>query len=380
MSPAIISTGAYCSMRGSLWGKEKYIEASLVELIEQILRIIICIVIFIVCENIEKTYSPAIAFGIAGVISTIIGFIYYFKVGGKFSNPNKYFKPVISSSLPITLSRLAGSLIFPLISIILPLQLITLGYTNSTAISLLGIILGMTFPLLSIPSTLIGSLGMALIPKIADFSSSKNYNFLNKQINQSIKICSIICFVFIPIFIALGEPICLFLFNNIEAGYYLKIGSILIVPMGLTQLTTSIINSMGKETKALTNFAICGVILTICIILLPYILGIYSIFIALLINNILCFILNIITIKKYASATISYLKDTFYLSLITIFSSLLTYLLYCIISKIFTQFFSICICGAICLITFCLGLIIFNLISINLIKKYLVKFKRLKKV
>ena len=104
---------------------------------------------------------------------------------------------------------LIGSIINPLISIIIPIQLTQMGLTRDSALSELGIITGMTLPLISIPSTIIGALCMILIPRIN--ASKKD---LHLQLNYYIKFTIACVFIFIPTFIALGIPICEFIFTK----------------------------------------------------------------------------------------------------------------------------------------------------------------------
>ena len=173
--PSIIFTALYSQIRGYLWGIENYFSVSMVEFVEQILRIVFCILIIWLDIFSSPILAVGVALSIACGISTILGFVYYFKYNGKFKYKKGYYKEIIQSSLPLTAVRLFGSLLQPLVALLIPIQLTKLGMSKSFALSELGIIMSMTMPLMSIPSTIIGALCMILIPRI-NCSEEKNLN------------------------------------------------------------------------------------------------------------------------------------------------------------------------------------------------------------
>ena len=111
--PSVIFTAIYSQIRGYLWGIENYFSVSLVELIEQILRILFCIIFIYLDIFSNPIISVSLALSIACGISTIIGIYYYLKNGGKFKYKNGYYKEIIKSALPLTSVRLIGSIINP---------------------------------------------------------------------------------------------------------------------------------------------------------------------------------------------------------------------------------------------------------------------------
>lgn len=315
MLPALLSNAVYTPFRAYLQGKELYFESSLVELIEQGLRIIICFGVFIILKDLDPIYSPVIAMSIAGILSSIIGISYFKKNNGKVIFGKPRIKKIISQSVPITLVKTLSMLVIPIVTIILPARLISCGYTSEEALSQLGIVTGMTLPLLSVPGTIIGSLATALIPQIAILNENKNKQKISNQISNSINFTITSTMIFVPLFIALGKPICELIFNNTIAGNLLSKGSILMLPMGLNQITTTILNSMGKEKSTCTYYMISTIFMTICVLLLPNIVGIETILWTIGVNTTIVSLLNIIKIKQELKQNIK-LSKTLSISLI----------------------------------------------------------------
>lgn len=370
--PSIIFTALYSQIRGYLWGLENYFSVSMVEFIEQILRIIFCIILILL--NIFS--SPLIAVGtalsIACGLSTIIGFIYYFKFGGKFKYKKGYYKEIINSSLPLTAVRLFGSLLQPLVALILPIQLCKLGMSKSFALSELGIIMGMTLPLLSIPSTIIGALCMIIIPKI---NCCNNKDNLNNQIENYLKFTLVCVFIFVPIFIALGELICEFVFGNLTAGSYLKSCAIIMLPLGIAQLTTTILNALNKEKNTFIYYVISSIFMVISIFILPYFCQAKAMIWASAISTLILSILNIIKIRKITHLKYSIISDCINYLLVCIPLILLTKNIYNILHIFLGTFISIAITTIISMIFYFLFVFIFRLLELKDIKKFIINKK-----
>ena len=78
MLPAIIFTGVYTPFRGYLWGNELFFKVSVVEFIEQIIRIIcyfVCISLFTFSDSL---YPAGISLSIACILSTVIGIVFFY--------------------------------------------------------------------------------------------------------------------------------------------------------------------------------------------------------------------------------------------------------------------------------------------------------------
>lgn len=379
MIPALIATGFYSPIRGYFWGKEMFFQSSLVEFIEQVIRIIICFILFVTIGDNLKYITPSISISIACVLSSIIGFVIFKKQKGKISSGKGFYKPLIKSSTPITAVRFLGSFIQPLITIILPLKLIEIGFTSEQALSELGITMGMTMPLLSIPFTLIGALSMALIPKVSFMKSNDNYNDLKKQINSSITFSLIAIFSIVPAFISLGEEICVVIFSNALAGKYLSYATFLMIPMGISQLTTTILNAMGFESKTFVYYAVGSVFLLASIWFLPKYLGIMCVLFGLGISSFITTILNLHKINKITHLNKYYIKEILIYSLIAIPCILLTKFIYNLIIRVLPMFISVVLSCGISFIAIMLLFICFKVINYEVIANKIKKIKTKKK-
>ncbi|MEG1948535.1 MAG: oligosaccharide flippase family protein, partial [Clostridia bacterium] len=248
MLPALIFGAIDGVFKGSQWGKNNYLYVCIVDFFEQISRIILCVLLLnVLFITLDGAVSAGIALCISCMLSMIFSIILFFSKKGKIGKPVNHYAELIKGTAPITGMRLASSLMTPIISIILPLRLMSAGFTNSQAMSLMGVAFGMTLPLLFIPSTLVGALTMALVPDLACAKAKNENKYIDNRISSSIVFTLMGCIIFIPLFMGAGELIGQFLFANMQSGVLLSQSAWLMLPLGMVNLTAGILNSLGLE-------------------------------------------------------------------------------------------------------------------------------------
>lgn len=344
--PALIFSSIYEVLRGALWGQKRFFAISFTEFIEQVARIIIIIILFeTTFVNLSLTNKTALSLSIACIISSLIVIVIYIKNGGNLASPKYEFGKLLKTSTPITAVKTISSAFSSIIAIIIPIKLMDFGFSSSEALSEFGIIMGMTFPLLMIPSTLISSLAVTMIPSISEQSNDfdhlevKNKSVLRNKINFALKITVVFSTILLPIYLALGKPICSFIFDNEKAGIYLTAASFLMLPLGLSQITSSILNAIGLELKSLKNYVISALFLIVSILFLPKYIGTYSLIVGYLAMSTISSILNIAMLKKRNILGNAYIKTMITMLLISVMCALLGYFISNLISNFFISIF-----------------------------------------
>lgn len=363
--PALVFSAVYSTIRGNFWGHNNYLGVCSAELFEQVVRIIICIILlggfWTICEG---ATGAALSLSIACLFSAVFVVVLYFKKGGKFAKPKGY-KEIIKTSTPITFVRVASSLVQPVIALIIPLRLVSAGYTSNQAISLYGIATGMTMPLLFIPMTFIGALSMALIPDLSTAVAKKDNEHISGRITAAIMFSLFISCLFVPLYIGTGENIGLFFFDNAQSGILLSSAAWIMIPMCLTNITSSILNAVGLEIKSFKNYIVGAVLMLLCIWFLPKYIGINSLIWAMG----LCFttsaILNLRMIRKNVCSDVKYKKKFISMLLFMIPTMAISSFMTNLLNHIFPLFFNLAISCSVGAIFFVLLCIIFNVFSIQ---------------
>ena len=301
MLPAFVFSAYQNVFRGYIWGKSDFFKMSLIDLIEQVCRISLCFILATNLFNISTLFAAVISLNVSCFISMLLSMIYYLRNKGRFAFAKHDAIYLVKSSAPITAVRMVGSFVQPITAVVIPLMLVKAGYQQSDALSLYGAATGMVLPILSLPSTFIGALAQALIPDLSSKMASKNNNAITQQVRSAIMFTTIISLILVPIFSALGYEIGEFLFNSKMAGQLLEMSAWIMLPLGLNNLSSSMLNAIGLETKGFINYFIGTAVLIICLFTLPQFVGINAIIIGMGLCMTISSVLNIAMLSKKLS-------------------------------------------------------------------------------
>ena len=370
--PAVVFSAVYSVFRGVLWGHNKYFIVCVVELIEQLSRIIICVLaLSFIFSSVEGSLVASISLSIACMISLAVITVAYFKSGFRLGSPKGAYKEVVVPSASITGVRVLSSLIQPLVAIIVPMRMMSAGYTAEQSLTQFGIAMGMTYPLLFLPSTLVGSLAMALIPDLASAHACNDQKHINSRIQTSILFSFFVAGLCVPVYMALGEPICRFLFDNSQAGIYLSNSAWIMIPICVSNITTTTLNALGLEVKSMKNYLVGALFMLLCLWFLPQYIGVESMIVGLGGCMLITTLLNLLMIEK-AVPNVKYRTKSILLVIVAIPTALFVSNIYTTLSFILPNFINIIICGCISVVIYTILCEIFNLVKI---KSFLIKPK-----
>ncbi len=374
MLPSLIFSSVYCVFRGALWGRGNYFALCVSEFYEQLVRIVIGVLLInSTFSAIDNALSLGWSMTIACFLSMVLVVLLFFYYGGSLSKANKkYLKPLVKQSTPITIMRVAGSFIQPLIALIVPARLMAIGYTSSQALSLYGIAVGMTLPLIYVPTTIIGSLSTALIPDISKAVAQNDSSHIEKRITSSISFAIFVSSIFVPVFLGMGEQIGLFLYDNIMSGSLLQSASWVLLPLGITNVTSALLNSLGYENRSFINFFFGALGMFIALWILPSLLGINSIIWAMGINYLITATLNTLLLKKKTKVNFKIFTPLLKSILLAIPCSALTSFVVSLSGYVFPLFITLVIGGITAVSSY---LALASVIGLVDVKAFIVKYK-----
>ena len=326
--PGLIFTSIYSVLRGVFWGNKDFLPYSIIELLEEICMIICGIVLI---NKATSAYQGAIRAGLAVLLSYLLSFtlsvIVFFVRKNKLKNPYPQLKTLLASATPITAMRTASSFAVSLVSIILPARLIASGLSKSQALSSFGAAVGQALPILFIPTTLIGSFTLVLIPEISENFYKKQHYYLKRDIEKAIKFSSVLTAFFIPIFLVCGQEIGVIIFGSTKCGTYLSASAFMMLFMSLSNLSTSMLNSIGLEHKTLGFYVLGGGLMLLSIWFLPKYIGIYALLVGFAFVYGLTALLNLILLNKNCVQKPKYVRFIVSASLLIIPSAMFGFML-----------------------------------------------------
>ncbi|MDE6188653.1 MAG: oligosaccharide flippase family protein, partial [Clostridia bacterium] len=297
--PMLLTTCIYAILRGWFWGKKYFGVFSITELVDEILKILFAIILLEgAVLSVQKEYAYAISMLAGDIIVVALIIVLYFVKKGKLAKPTQA-REIAKSATPLTVTRIFGSLMTTFISLILPALLVSKFHlSQSEATAEFGRASGMVMPLIFTPTSIIGSLGVVLIPEIASANAEKGVKSLSTSLSNAITFACLTACVFFTIFSSAGEQLGILLYDDAASGEYLAFAAIVMIPMCVNNLVVSMLNSMGKETNTFCSHIISCVALIIVVLTTPSVLGIKTYFVALGVFHTLSMTLNLIMLNK----------------------------------------------------------------------------------
>lgn len=298
--PGLILTSVYAVMRGSFWGNKQFLPYSVIELAENSVMVIIgCILISFAHTPEGGAEAAIIAVLISYIFSFAASLLWYRFRGGKFVDPRPQLKSLFASAMPITVMRTSTSLLNSVIAMFLPALLMSAcGYTDSEAVAMYGVVMGMSLPMLFTPNSLIGSIAVVVAPELSeDFYAGRQEN-LKRDIERTLRASVLISAVLIPVMFTLGDTLGVFFFDNEFSGEIIRRFAFIMLPMSLSIISTTILNSMNFEVKTLVHFFIGALVLLVSIFVLTPKIGIYAYMVGETLDLTVTAILNLRLLNK----------------------------------------------------------------------------------
>lgn len=267
-------TSVYSVIRGSFWGRKRFFAYSFIELLEEMIRIGVgvCLLLF-VTAGIYGANLAAAAVLVSYFCSFAIALVWFFCTGGKFRSPRGELRPLLASALPVTAMRTSSSLLSSLISVLFPLRMQAAGTTAARAMSEYGVVYGMVMPVMAIPCAFIGSIALVLVPELSEAFYRGRREQVSQLTARALNATLLISCALIPFYLVCGEDVGILLYSNAQSGQMLSACALLLLPMSLTMISSSLLNSLGCEKHTLGIFLAGSAAMLACTLLLPRYLG-----------------------------------------------------------------------------------------------------------
>lgn len=215
-------------IRGYFFGKEKMIPHVTSNIIEQVIRIFMIVLItpHLLKHGIISAVTGIILYNvISELISTIILIFFIpknIKITKKDIIPDyDNVKDIFKISIPTTAGRIISAIGVFLEPIIITYVLLKIGYTNTAITNEYGIITGYVFPMVMMPQFLSAAISNALLPTISKYHASGNNKQIKRKLYQAISISLIIGLFFTVIFVLFPKEVLKLMFNESYGTNYL---------------------------------------------------------------------------------------------------------------------------------------------------------------
>ena len=304
--PTMLTSSIYAVIRSHFWGKQNFFVYSMAEAADEIIKVAACTLFIFLMHNVISTeYSLAYAMLVSDCIVAALLIVVFFKSGGRLAYPTMG-RQVAKSAAPLTITRLCGSMMGMFVSLALPAVLVgAYGLTSAEATAEYGRASGMVMPLLLAPSSVVGSLSVVMIPEIAARNAGDGNN-LTSAIDRSTDFtCAVACAAFIA-FAACGREIGSLLYADEKVGEQLSFAAFIVLPLSLNAITSTSLNSLGKENRTFISSVIGYVFLAAGILILPRYMGIYGYYTSFFVFHCVTLLCNYLQLNRVLPRKKSY--------------------------------------------------------------------------
>ncbi|MBS7340040.1 MAG: oligosaccharide flippase family protein [Suilimivivens sp.] len=249
-------------VNGYFYGIRKTSVPALCQLVEQLVRVGSVYIIYAI--NQRHGMEPTISFAVVGLVigeaaSTIVSIL---SVKAHFDSvlPKNYgpllsmdlsalqetSKRLLTLAVPLSLNRIIINFLQSIEAIFIPNRLMCYGYDNASALSVYGILTGMSLPLILFPSAITNSICVLLLPIVSEADAAERTGTIKKAVHKSICYGFFLGIIFTSIFFFFGRFLGNFLYQNALAGSFIIVLSFLCPLMYIASTLNSILNGLGK--------------------------------------------------------------------------------------------------------------------------------------
>lgn len=293
-------------VKGYFYGKEKVFPCTLSNIIEQIVRLILTMLVvsYMMKYSLMVAVTTVVLINVISEFSSII-VLYFFLPKDKidsndFHRDNKLLREIFSISIPTTMARMIGSVTYFFEPIILTNILKYVGYSSDFITLEYGIINGYVYPLLLLPSFFTMAISSAILPVVSNSYSNRNYGYTKLKIKQAIFFSLLIgipvtlIFIFIP-----SIPLNIVYDTTLGLNYIPYIAPFFLLHYIQAPLTSSL-NGMGYAKEAMKGTLYGGIIKILSLTILSLCkIGLWSLPISSILNITIVTIHHIYYVRKY---------------------------------------------------------------------------------
>lgn len=169
-----------------------------------------------------------------------------------------------------------------------------------------GLVSGMVFPILMFPAAILFALAELLIPELARCNAAGSHQRICYLVRRSLRLSLLYGCLFCGLMILLAEPLCLRLYNNTQAGVFLRRFAFLVPMLYCDAITDAMTKGLGQQ-KVCVRYNIITSVMDVAFLffMLPR-YGMDGYFISFLVTHLLNFVLSLRRLLKITGIRIRY--------------------------------------------------------------------------
>ena len=206
-------------------------------------------------------------------------------------------KDICQTALPLAAADDLRTGISTVENLMVPKRL-SLNSAVKNPLAAFGIVSGMVFPVLMFPACILFGLAELLIPELARCHAAGSRKRISYLVRRSLKIALLYGVFFGGLLYLLGDALCLRMYRNAEAGYYLKRYALLIPMLYCDAIVDAMIKGLGQQTVSVRYNIFTNVLDVVFLYLLLPEFGMSGYFFSFLVTHLINFGLSLRRLLK----------------------------------------------------------------------------------
>lgn len=323
LAPAVFFVTFLASFRGYLQGWQIMTPTATSEVVEQLTRVITMLVFADLFMPYGLAYAAggaSMGAGVGAICALLVLMWFYRRLKKRLQkemeeqdtnvpqeSAGHIIKRLLRLALPVSLTSLMLPIGANLDLLIVPQRLEVAGFNVRHATELFGYLTGMAVPLVNLATIFTAAMTISLVPSISESKALHNLIAIREKIRIAFRVAMIITF---PCFMGLyflGEKVASLIYNAPKAEGAIETMSIGILFLGMHQISTGILQGLGKTAIPVINMilaCIIKVLLSWHFTAIPE-LGIKGASLATVADFAVAAIINMAFIYKYTGYTFS---------------------------------------------------------------------------
>lgn len=276
LSLSFVPSCIHACINGYYYGLKKTAVPSITQLAEQLARVGCVYLLYLIGQSQNQPVSLNITMWgvvVGEVASTLVSVTAAsFLPGEKKSSLHlaACTRNLVCMAVPLTANRVVLNLFSSFENIMIPNRLKMFGYTNSEALSVYGILTGMSMSVIMFPSVITNSVSVLLLPTISEAQAANNGALIRRTIKKTIESCLFLGLICTAGFLITGDFMGNFLFGNALAGTFIVTLGWICPFLYLSSTLSSILHGLGFPGITFSlNLMACGIRILFVLFALP---------------------------------------------------------------------------------------------------------------
>ncbi len=160
-------------------------------------------------------------------------------------------KGFLAVMLPVAAGGSVKSLLHTLENTLVPGQIALFLGSSTLALAQFGVLKGMVMPVLMFPAAFLVAVAMLLVPEVTEDLAAGRLLRMQKTVGWALHLTMLSTVILAALFIILAEPICLLLYDNSEAAFYMQILGPILPFIYLEAITEGLLRGLNQQKSSL---------------------------------------------------------------------------------------------------------------------------------